>query len=114
MYDDVFNTAKTLLKIADNENDAILQIIAEDCVNAILSYCKIDSLPPDLVGFAAVNTAKNYGALNQTSAFAEVSSVSEGDRSVSFRDSISFTNDFETRLKPYINRRGYVPSMRRE
>ncbi|MCI8521185.1 MAG: hypothetical protein HFE51_10455 [Clostridia bacterium] len=113
--DEALNTVKMLLGIEDNEQDRLLSFLIEDCVNLILGYCRIEILPRQLESLVPTIAADAYRAkgYGQETAPEVIKSVSEGDRSVSYAET-NPDNDFFTgyydRLKPFVNRRGRVPS----
>lgn len=106
---------KMLLGIKDNEQDSLLSFLIDDTVNMILGYCRIEVLPrqlESLVPTIAVDMyrAKGYG---HETAPEVVKSISEGERSVSYAETNpdnDFFANYHDRLKPYINRKGRVPS----
>lgn len=112
---DAARTLKTLLGIKDGEQDGLLSFLIDDTVNMILGYCRIDEMPEKLMSLvpiiaADMYRAKGYGSGESPSI---VKSVSEGERSVSFTDSSpgnDFFKNYYERLRPFINRRGRVPS----
>lgn len=82
----------------------------------ILGYCRIDTLPKQLESFvpmiaADVYRAKGYGKADAPQI---VAAVTEDKRSVSFRDTninaADILANYESRLNPFRNRRGKVPS----
>lgn len=106
---------KMLLGIKDNEQDSLLSFLIDDTVNLILGYCRIEILPRQLESLVPVIAAdmyrrKGYG---KETAPEIVKSISEGERSVSYAET-TLENDFLTnyydRLKPFICRKGRVPS----
>ena len=113
---EALGTLKMLLGIEDDGKDELLSFLIDDAEQLILGYCRICFLPRQLEGLlpmiaADVYRAKGYGS---ESAPEVVKSVSEGQRSVSFETTrqtdIGILDKFHSRLKPYINRRGKVPS----
>ncbi len=106
---------KMLLGITDESKDELLSFLIDDVVNLILGYCRICFLPRPLESLVPVIAADMYRAKGYggESAPEIVKSISEGQRSVSF-DSKTPDGDFLTnyydRLKPFVNRRGKVPS----
>lgn len=104
-----------LLGIKDNEQDSLLSFLIDDTVNLILGYCRIEILPRQLESLVPVIAAdmyrrKGYG---KETAPEIVKSISEGERSVSYAET-TLENDFLTnyydRLKPFVSRKGRVPS----
>ena len=113
---EAIGTLKLLLGIEDDSKDTLLSFLIDDAEALILGYCRICFLPRQLEGLlpmiaADVYRAKGYGS---EAAPNTVKSISEGQRSVSFETTrqtdIGILEKFHSRLKPYINRRGKVPS----
>lgn len=110
----MINNLKMLLGIKDNRRDELLSFIISDIESMILSYCKIDTLPEQLNSLVPVMAAdmyrrKGYG---QETSPETVTSISQGQRSVSIKSGTLSTDDFlkeyRQRLNPF--RRGRVPS----
>lgn len=106
---------KMLLGINESEQDGLLSFLIDDTINLILGYCRISILPRQLESLvptiaADMYRAKGYG---QETAPEIVKSISEGERSVSYAETTpdnDFFANYHDRLKPYINRRGRIPS----
>lgn len=106
--------AKLLLGI-DGDDD-ILSLLIDDTINLVLGYCRIEELPTRLESLIPVMTADRY----RMSDYGKVKpdkvlvSNSQGSRSESYANpnifDDSFLKDYESRLKPFICKRGYVPS----
>lgn len=112
---EVLRNVKMLLGIADNASDGILELLIDDTITAALAYCRIEVLPYQLIGLVAQMTVKSYRAngYGTAEAPAEIKSISEGDRSISFEEkngANGILNDYEARLKPFVNVKGRVPS----
>lgn len=106
---------KMLLGIEDETQDGVLNFLIEDTQNLILGYCRLEFLPKQLESLVPVVAADMYRAKGYGEAAAPelVKSISEGDRSVTLADTApddDFLLNYYTRLKPYINRKGRVPS----
>ncbi len=112
---EALSTVKMLLGIEGNEQDSLLSFLIDDCVNLILGYCRIEILPRQLESLVPTIAADAYRAkgYGQETAPEIVKSLSEGDRSISYAET-NPANDFfisyYDRLKPYVNRKGRVPS----
>ncbi len=113
---EALGTLKMLLGIKDSEQDGLLSFLIDDAVNMILGRCHIEILPRQLESLVPVVAAdmyrrKGYG---KSDAPQTVKTVTQDKRSVSFESGVSDTEDFlaeyEVRLKPFIRRRGRVPS----
>lgn len=106
---------KMLLGIANNEQDKLLQFLLDEVRDMICGYCRIESVPTKLESLVPVIAAdlyrrKSYG---EAEAPQEISTITEDKRSVSFHKQeteTDFLKNYYGRLKPFINRRGRVPS----
>lgn len=113
--DEALERLKMLLGIKDNEQDGLLSFLIGDTVDMILGYCRIEILPRQLESLvptiaADAYRAKSYG---REAAPEVIKSISEGERSVSYAETNpdgDFLSSYYDRLKPFINRRGRVPS----
>ncbi|NLZ95789.1 MAG: hypothetical protein GX921_08200, partial [Bacteroidales bacterium] len=82
----------------------------------VLSYCRIKELPKQLESLIATMSVRMYrdNGYGQTDAPQTVSSISEGSRSVSYKNNSDcadrFLNSYKARLEPFRCRRGRVPS----
>ena len=108
---------KSLLGLTDTGKDALIELLTDSTVAEILAYCRMDVLPYQLQAVAAQITAGVYrmGGYGSEELPQDVTSISEGDRSLSFkaRGSTSMSGimeDYRSRLEPWVNRRGRVPS----
>ncbi len=103
---EILDNAKMLLGITDESADECLSFYINDITEAIKARCRIEFLPIQLYGLTAQMAAKLY-----KSGVSNVKSLSEGERRVEFELSApSMIEDHADRLKPFINRAGYVPS----
>lgn len=93
---------------------AVIDFIIADTVEAVKAYCRIEDIPNQLEMLVAHMTARRYreNGYGNIDVPVDVKSISEGEQSVSFeRRSISgILDDYRARLKPFINRKGRVPS----
>lgn len=104
-----------LLGINESEQDSLLSFLIDDTVSLVLGYCHIEILPRQLESLVPVIAAdmyrrKGYG---QENAPEVVTSISEGERSVSYAETNpdnDFLSNYYDRLKPFICRKGRVPS----
>ncbi len=106
---------RMLLGIEDNERDGLLFFLIDDTVDMILGYCRIEILPRQLESLVPVIAADSYRAkgYGQTDAPEVVKSISEGERSISYAETNpdgDFLFSYYDRLKPFICRKGRVPS----
>lgn len=118
--DESLQTLKMLLGIQDSQQDSLLSFLIDDVKNLINGYCHTDTLPSKLESLVPVMAAdlfrrKGYGDPEPPK---RIQSVSEGQRSVSYRSVSSgqwsetddFLNEYEMRLKPFVCLKGRVPS----
>lgn len=114
---DILPYVKTMLGITGNEYDMILEMYIDDTIATVIAFCRIDVLPYQLHGIIAQMTVWQYrmdGYGSKDMPY-DVTSISEGSRSISFetrtRASIfEVMEEYRTRLEPWINRKGRVPS----
>ena len=112
---EILDGTKLLLGINTEDKDEILTVIIDDTVSCVKAYCRIDGLPCALYGLCAQIAAKSYreSGYGSVEIPKEVQSVSEGDRSVTFKavsDTTGIIANFKGRLRPFINRKGRTPS----
>lgn len=112
---DALERVKMLLGINGSEQDGLLSFLIDDTVNLILSYCRIEVLPRQLESLVPTVAADAYRAKGYGNAAAPevIKSISEGNRSVSYAETNpnnDFFKNYYDRLKPFVNRRGRVPS----
>ena len=101
---------KILLNIEDDSKDAILSIIIDECIDRVVNYCRrLVSLLPIMAHRAYISGG--YGRAEPTGA---VTSIKQGDRTVSYEGIASangdWMDDFISRLEPYRRRKGRLPS----
>lgn len=105
----MLSAVKLILGIEDNKKDKLLAFIAEDTVNLVLAYCRIEILPIQLHGAVAQMCAGAYKRISKENI--DITAIAQGDRKLEFfvpaEDMLS---DFRERLKPFVNRRGRLPS----
>lgn len=78
----ILRDTKMLLKDEAPSDDELLFLI-DDCINAVMAYCRLEILPYQLLGLIAQMAAKRYRAeFNKESG--TVISITEGDRKVDF------------------------------
>lgn len=113
---EALSTLKMLLGIEDSEQDSLLSFLIGDAENLILGHCQIDFIPRQLESLVPKIAADMYRAKGYGSAEAPqiVKSVSQDKRTVSFSENNTSTEDFLKsyiqRLKPFVRKRGRVPS----
>ncbi|HIT84447.1 MAG TPA: hypothetical protein IAA60_00935 [Candidatus Ornithomonoglobus intestinigallinarum] len=106
----VIRDTKMLLQKKEGEDDERIAFFAEDSVNAVLAYCRLEFLPYQLIGLTAQLAADRYRAEN-TNGGGSVASITEGDRKIDFSVPQDGTmRRYEERLKPFMNIKARVPS----
>lgn len=109
---------KSLLGLTDTGKDALIELLTDSTVAEILAYCRMDVLPYQLQAVAAQITAGVYrmGGYGSEELPRDVASISEGERSISFEArggknaSADVFAEYRSRLEPWVNRKGRVPS----
>lgn len=106
---------KMLLGTEDGGKDELLSFIIADTEQMILSYCRIDTIPKQLQSLVPVIAADYYRAkgYGKEQSPDVVKSITEGDMSVSYAETqpgADFFKHYSSRLKPFVNRKGRVPS----
>lgn len=100
---------KTMLGSDDNKKDKLLSEIIESTVDWVMAYCKLDMLPSQLYGTVVQMCLEMYKRLSKKNP--EIIQINQGERKIRFS---AMTEDvylsFQTRLKPFINRKGRLPS----
>lgn len=103
---EILADTKMLLGISDESEDKLLLFLINDTAAAVTAYCRIAVVPNQLYGLIAQIAAELYRARGETRA---VKALTEGDRRVEFDDLPRFEN-YISRLEPFVNRMGKVPS----
>lgn len=107
MEQEILENTKMLLKISDSENDALLEFLIKDTLDAVMEYCRIDIIPRQLYGLIAQMSADSFRLQACNAGGNEVKSITEGERRVEFKDGKSagevFAN-YAARLKPFMNK----------
>lgn len=104
---EILKSVKTLLHINDDASDEILLLIIRDVTDALLSYCRIEVLPRQLVSFIPSLVQRRYEKEKNSG----VKSITEGDRRVEYGDeNYDFLSEYAARLKPFVSRSVMVPS----
>ena len=107
---------KMLLVIEGGKQDGLLSFLIEDTENLILGYCRLEIMPRQLESFVPVIAADMYRrkVITDDTAEGRIKSISQGEQSVTLisgtLETDEFLTEYEARLKPYVNRRGRVPS----
>lgn len=90
------------LSPVDTTKDDILQFIIDDINETILNYCNLTEMPIGLVNTSyrmAIDLYRNENLGDESIPLGSVSSISEGDTSISYRSNIAEFKD--TLLKNY-------------
>lgn len=104
---EILTAVKLLLGIENNENDELLVFLIEDTTEAVLSYCRLEVLPRQLVSLIPTIVARKYRSNSNMG----VKSVTEGERRVEYCDeAYDFLQEYAMRLKPFVSRKVQVPS----
>ncbi len=104
---EILAAVKTLAGIEGTEIDGLLSLLIDDTVNAVLSYCRIEVLPRQLVSLIPVIVTEKY-RLNKNDG---VKALTEGERRVEYCDGdYDFLAAYAARLKPFVSRSVKVPS----
>lgn len=93
----------------DDSKDTILEFILEDVEEIVKNYCNISVIPKELnstILRMAVDMYKNESLGSEEIALGSISSISEGDTSVSYRSSASefkesLLKDYKSQLNRY-------------
>lgn len=87
---------KKLLGITGTGQDPILEFIIEDVTETIKNYCNISTIPQGLVNTAyrmAMDLYRNENIGDSSISIGQVSSITEGDTSTSFKSSTAEFKD---------------------
>lgn len=100
---------KLILGIDNEDTDALLELLINDTINAVLSYCRIEVLPRQLEGLIPQIAAGQY----QRGVSDGVRTIAEGERRIEYSDGdYDFLSAYYERLKPFISGKVYLPSER--
>lgn len=95
----ILEIVKTLLKIVDDTQDALLSLYIDIVVQQILNYTNLRELPTELEYEAAMMTVDMFNEMSgANAATGKATSISEAGRSVSF-DTAQATLAAEQRIK---------------
>ncbi len=97
----------------DDSKDTILEFILEDVEEMVKNYCNVPTIPEQLnstILRMAIDMYKNESLGSEDIALGSISSISEGDTSVSYRSSASefkesLLKDYKSQLNRYRNLR---------
>ncbi|ENZ9563956.1 phage head-tail connector protein [Clostridioides difficile] len=93
----------------DDSKDTILEFILEDVEEMVKNYCNVPTIPEQLnstILRMAIDMYKNESLGSEDIALGSISSISEGDTSVSYRSSASefkesLLKDYKVQLNRY-------------
>lgn len=93
----------------DDSKDTILEFILEDVEEMVKNYCNVPTIPEQLnstILRMAIDLYKNESLGSEDIALGSISSISEGDTSVSYRSSASefkesLLKDYKSQLNRY-------------
>lgn len=109
----ILNNVKLLLGINDKKSDLMLRLLIDDTEEAVKAYCRIETVPEQLYGLIARMTAEQYqnGSFGTTKQAKTITSKTQGSKSESYGDAVkNLITDYADRLRPFVNKRGYIPS----
>lgn len=97
------------LDIRDTSNNGTLNFIMDDIKEIILNYCNVEELPKGLVNTAyrmAIDAYRNENIGQEENSLGSISSISEGETTVSYRSSAtefkdSLIKDYKIQLNQY-------------
>lgn len=97
------------IKIEDIAKDTTLKLIISDVEETITNYCNIEEVPKGLLNTSyrmAVDLYRNENLGHEETALGSVSSISVGDTSTSFKQSVddNFKDSLLKNYKPQLNR----------
>lgn len=97
------------LDLRDTSNNSTLNFIMDDIKEIILNYCNVEELPKGLVNTAyrmAIDAYRNENIGEEENSLGSISSISEGETTVSYRSSAtefkdSLIKDYKVQLNQY-------------
>lgn len=100
---------KDMLGIKDKDKDIILQFVLGDVKQIVKDYCHIKEIPKELnttVLKMAIDMYRNENLGEEESSLGSISSITEGDTSISYRSNAaefkdSLLNDYKAQLNKY-------------
>lgn len=98
--------AKLILGIQDDAEDELISYIIDDTINMVLAHCRLQILPYQLHGLIPQIAVSVYNSCKNTSG---ASAIWEGDRKIEYRTE-EVLKDYSSRLMPFMNNRGRLPS----
>lgn len=109
---EILENTKMLLGIEDDAANALLLFLIKDTADAVMSYCRIAIVPNQLYGLIAQIAAEIYRSRGYESPGTSrtVKSVTEGERRVEFESTVSYFDNYISRLEPFVNKSARLPS----
>ena len=113
---EALSTLKMLLKKENNDEDILLNFLIDDAENMIFGYCRINEMPQRLKTLVPKLAYDLYYLKGYDKAELPklVQSVTQGNRSVNYDNQNLSEKDllknYYDRLKPFVNKKGKVPS----
>lgn len=98
--------ARAIVLAGVDEANEMICLCAEEAINYVLAYCRIDTITEELYAITAHITASIYSRISND----EVVSIKEGDRQIEYVLQDVCNAVYRDRLKPFINTKGKVPS----
>lgn len=104
---EIIDSAKVLLEIDDDTQDDKLMLLTDEAIDAVLSYCRLEVLPTQLVSLIPVIVAGLY----RGNIADGIKAVTEGERKIEYSEgSYDYLKKYEERLKPFVSRKVKLPS----
>ena len=97
------------IEITDTSKDVQLNFIISDVEETITNYCNVEEVPSGILNTSyrmAIDLYRNENLGHEESALGSVSSISAGDTSTSFKQSVddSFKDTLLKNYKPQLDR----------
>lgn len=97
------------IDLKDTSKDTQLNFIISDVEETIKNYCNIEEVPSGILSTSyrmAIDLYRNENLGHEESALGSISSISEGDTSTSFKQTVddSFKDSLLKNYKPQLNR----------
>ncbi|RXI46270.1 hypothetical protein DP145_06750 [Clostridium tetani] len=97
------------MPLEDNSKDFLLEFALEDVEQIVKNYCHIKEVPEELnttVLKMAIDMYRNENLGEEESSLGSISSITEGDTSISYRSNAaefkdSLLNDYKAQLNKY-------------
>ena len=104
---EILEASKVLLGIDNDESDKLIMLLIDEVTDAVLSYCRLEVLPRQLMSFIPTLVAERFAGNKN----AGVKSITEGERRVEYcEEDYDFLAAYAARLRPFVSRKVKVPS----